>query len=265
LPKIKVNDINMYYEVHGDGFPLLMIPGVSICLKIWDKPLIDGLSKRFKTILFDNRGAGQTDIPDGEYTIKMMANDIAGLMDALNIECAYVLGFSMGGMIAQEMALNYPLKVKKLILWGTACGGRKSVPPDLTAYKLFIGAIEGLTPERMAKATIPLIFTKDFIKKNPEYIADKIQRFLKCRIPFHSYARQVKAMLNCNTCRRLKKMDIPTLILQGKNDILIPPKNGEILAELIPGAKLIFFEHSAHAIFPHEPDLFLKVLFEFLI
>ncbi len=264
MPKVKVNDINMHYEVHGDGFPIVMITGVSFCLRIWDKALIDELSKKLKVLLFDNRGSGQTDIPEGEFTIKMMADDIIGLMDVLNIKRAHVLGFSMGGMIAQEVAINYPQKVEKLILWGTACGGRKSVPPDLAAYKLLLGAIEDLTPERMAKSTIPLAFTRDFIKNNPEYINEKIQKILKCRIPFSSYARQVKAMLNFNTCRRLKKMDIPTLIMQGKKDILVPPKNAEILVELIPGAKLVFFEQSAHAIFSHEPDLFLKVLFEFL-
>ncbi|MFX1497522.1 MAG: alpha/beta fold hydrolase [Promethearchaeota archaeon] len=264
MPKVRVNDINIYYEIHGDGFPLLMINGISICLKIWDKPLIEGLSNNFKTILFDNRGSGQSDIPEGEYTLQMMADDTIGLMNALNIERSHVLGFSMGGMIAQELALSYPQNVEKLVLWGATCGGRKLVPPELAAYKLFIGAIEDLTPERMAKATIPLVFTKDFIINNPDYIKDKIQRLLKCRIPYRSYIRQFKAMASCNTCRRLKKMEIPTLIMQGKKDILVPPQNGEILAELIPKRKLMLFENSAHAIFPHEPDLFLKTLFEFL-
>ncbi len=264
MPKIKVNDISINYEIQGDGYPFLMITGVSICLKVWDKPLIDALSKKFKVITFDNRGSGQTDIPEGEYSIKMMADDTVGLMDALNIERSHVFGFSLGGMIAQEVALSYPQKVEKLILWGAACGGRKTVPPDLAAYKLIIGAVEGLTPERMAKATISLVFTKDFIKNNPEYIDDKIQRILKCRIPYSSYVRQVKAMFNFNTCRKLKKMATPTLIMQGKYDILVPPQNGEILAELIPKAKLIIFENSAHAIYPHEPELFIRSLFEFL-
>ncbi|MFX1572765.1 MAG: alpha/beta fold hydrolase [Promethearchaeota archaeon] len=264
MPKVKVNNINMYYEIRGDGFPIIMITGISFCLRIWDDSLIEELSKRFKVILFDNRGAGQTDISEGEFTIKMMADDTAGLMEILNIERAHILGFSMGGMIAQELALNFPQKVEKLILWGTACGGRKSIPPDLAAYKFLIGAIEDLTPERIAKSTIPLAFTRDFIENNPKYINDKIQRILKCRIPFSSYARQAKAMFNFNTCRRLKKMDIPTLIMQGKKDILVPAKNGEILAELIPRAKLVLFEQSAHAIFPHEPDLFLKVLIQFI-
>ncbi|NVM38139.1 MAG: alpha/beta hydrolase [Candidatus Lokiarchaeota archaeon] len=264
MPKVTVNNISMNYEIHGEGFPIVMITGLSFCLRIWDKSLIDELSKKFKVILFDNRGAGQTDIPEGEFTIKMMADDTVGLMDILNIECAYVLGFSMGGMIAQEVVLNYPQKVEKLILWGTACGGRKSIPPDLAVYKLLIGAIEDLTPERLAKSTIPLVFTRDFIKNNPEYINDKIQRILKCRIPFSSYARQAKAMFNFNICRRLKKIYTPTLIMQGKHDILVPPQNSEILAELIPGARLIIFENSGHAIYPHESELFITSLLEFL-
>ena len=264
MPKVKVNDISIHYEVHGDGFPIIMITGVSFCLRIWDNSLIEELSKKFKVILFDNRGAGQTDIPEGEFTIKTLADDTAGLINVLNIERAYILGFSMGGMIAQEVALNYPQKVEKLILWGTSCGGRKSLPPDLSTYKFLIGAIEGITPERLAKSTIPLAFTRDFIKNNPEYVDDKIQKILKCRIPFSNYTRQIRAMLDFNTCRRLKKMDIPTLIMQGKKDLLVPAKNGEILAELIPRAKLVMFEQSAHAIFPHEPNLFLKELFEFL-
>ena len=238
--------------------------GTALCLKVWDKPLIDEISKRFKTILFDNRGTGQTDIPDGEYTIKMMADDTVGLMDALNIERAHIFGVSMGGMIAQELVLNYPEKVEKLVLWGANCGGRKAILPTLEAFKFYLGAIEGLTPERMAKSTIPLLLTQEFIKNNPDYVEDKTQRILKGPIPFSSYARQLKAMISFNTYRRLKKINTPTLILQGKKDIIVPSQNGEILAEQIPGAKLVLFEHSGHAIFPHEPDLFLKILLEFL-
>jgi len=264
LPKIKVNDININYEVYGEGFPCVMIMGTALCLKVWDAPLIDELSKKFKTVLFDNRGSGQTDIPDGEYTIKMMADDTAGLMDALSIEKAHVIGVSMGGMIAQELVLNYPEKVEKLVLWGANCGGRRTIPPTLAAFKFYLGAIEGLTPERMAKATIPLLLTPDFMKNNPDYVEDKIQRILKGTIPFSSYARQLKAMISLNTYRRLKNINTPTLILQGKKDIVVPPENGEILAEQIPGAKLVIFEKSGHAIYPHEPELFLNTLLEFL-
>ncbi len=264
MPKVKVNDINIYYEIYGEGFPMVMIFGLSVCLKLWDTPVIRALSERFKVLLFDNRGAGQTNIPEGEYTIKMMADVTAGLMNALRIDRAYILGFSMGGLIAQELALNYPEKVEKLILWGTACGGRKTIPPSMEAYKFLFGAVEGVTPERLAKSTISLVFTNDFIKNNPDYIADKIRRLLECRIPYSSYVRQTKALMGGNTCRRLKQLQIPTLILQGMKDIIVPPKNGEILVELIPKAKLVMFEKSAHAIFPHEPDLFLQTLFDFI-
>ena len=124
MPKIKVNDIQMFYEVHGEGFPLIMIMGFTGNTSWWDPRWIQTLSEKFKVIAFDNRGAGRTDISDREYSIKLFAEDTAGLMNALGIPQANVLGISMGGMIAQELVLNYPEKVKKLVLCSTYCGVR---------------------------------------------------------------------------------------------------------------------------------------------
>jgi len=264
LPKAKVNDINMYYEIHGDGFPLVMIMGLSLSLEEWDAPFINELSKNFKTIIFDNRGAGRTDKPNVEYSIKMFAADTTGLMNALNIQRAHLLGVSMGGMIAQELVLNYPERVEKLILWGTNCGGTKSIPPSLVAFRLLLGAIEGLTPEKITKASIPLILTKEFRKNNPDYVEDKIRRFLKFPIPLNIYNRQLRAIMNFNTYRRLKNINTPTLIMQGKKDILNPYQNAKILAEKIPGANVSLFNNSGHAIYPHEPEKFIKTILDFL-
>ena len=125
--KVKVNDINMYYEIHGEGFPLVMIQGIGQSSLMWPPIFLDEVSKSFKIIIFDNRGAGRTDKPDIEYSIKMFADDTIGLMDALNIERAHVLGYSMGGIIAQELVLNYPKRVEKLVLCSTDCGGNKAV------------------------------------------------------------------------------------------------------------------------------------------
>ena len=119
MPKVKVNDIQIYYEVKGKGFPLVMIQGLSYSLDGWDPRLVEELSRKYKLVLFDNRGAGRTDVSDREYTMKLFADDTAGLMDALGISKAHVLGLSMGGMIAQELVLNYPEKVAKLVLCST--------------------------------------------------------------------------------------------------------------------------------------------------
>ena len=118
MPTINVNGLNMYYEEHGQGEPLLMIQGLSAHSLHWlmQTPV---MAQHFRTIVFDNRGAGRTEAPEGPYTIRQMADDTAGLMDALQVERAHVVGISMGGIIAQELAINYPQKVNKLVLLST--------------------------------------------------------------------------------------------------------------------------------------------------
>src|SRR6266567_1513059 len=115
MPYVKVNDINMYYEIHGDGEPLVLIVGLATDISEWDA-IIGWLAKKYKVLAFDNRGAGRTDKPDAHYSIEMMANDTVGLMQTLGIEQAHVLGISMGGRIALALALQHPKRVKKLVL-----------------------------------------------------------------------------------------------------------------------------------------------------
>jgi pimeloyl-ACP methyl ester carboxylesterase len=131
VPKAKINDINIYYDVHGDGFPLVMVMGFLGNADCWDPRMLPALSDKFKVIMFDNRGAGRTDVSDKEFSIKLLAEDTVGLMDVLNVPKAHVLGTSMGGMIAQELALNYPGRVEKLILTATFCGGPHSILIDV--------------------------------------------------------------------------------------------------------------------------------------
>ena len=130
MSKAKVNDINMYYDVQGDGFRLVMIMGILGNANCWDPRMMPVLSDKFKVITFDNRGAGRTDVSDKEFSMRLFAEDTVGLMDMLNIPKAHVLGISMGGMIAQELALNYPERVEKLILSSTLCGGPHSILID---------------------------------------------------------------------------------------------------------------------------------------
>ena len=130
MPKIKVNDINIYYEIYGEGFPYVMIMAMAGDVNWWTPEIIEASSQNFKTIIFDNRGTGQTDEPAIDYSMKLFADDTVGLMDALNIEKAHILGVCMGGFIAQEIALSYPDRVEKLILGCTHCGGSKQIPPS---------------------------------------------------------------------------------------------------------------------------------------
>jgi pimeloyl-ACP methyl ester carboxylesterase len=263
MPKIKVNDIQIYYEVHGEGFPLIMIMGWTGNVDWWDRRLIHELSKKYKLVIFDNRGTGRTDISDMKYTIKLFANDTAGLMDALGISRANVFGVSMGGMIAQELVLNYPEKVEKLILCSTHCGGTKSVPPSQKALDMFIVDESALSPEQIARMTIPLLFTEDFIKNYPDLIELAIKRMLRVPISNEAFMRQLNAITEFDTYERLAQIKVPTLILHGKRDILIPPENGSILAKAIPNAKLVYFENSAHELI-EEMEKVISVILDFL-
>jgi len=263
MPKVKVNDIQIYYEVHGEGFPLIMITGWSGNIDWWDLRLIQELSKKYKLVIFDNRGVGRTDISDMKYTIKLFANDTAGLMDALGISRANVLGFSMGGMIAQELVLNYPEKVEKLVLCSTHCGGTKSVPPSQKALDMFIVDESALSPEQIARMTIPILFTEDFIKNNPDLVEFSLQQILRAPISIKALLRQVNAIMEFDTYERLSQIKVPTLVLHGKQDILVPPENGSILAEAIPNAKFVYFENSAHGLI-EEMEKVISVVLDFL-
>jgi len=263
MPKVKVNDIQVYYEVHGQGFPLIMIMGLAGNLDWWDPRMIQELSEKFKLVVFDNRGAGRTDVSDRRYTIKLFAEDTAGLMDALEISRAHVFGISMGGMIAQELVLSYPKKVEKLVLCSTNCGGRKSVLPSGKVLEMLMADRSAPSPEEMARMMIPLVFTEDFIKKNPDFVELAIQQILRAPISKEAFMGQLKAIMEFNTFDRLSQIRAPALILHGKRDILVPPENGSILAKAIPNAKLVYFENSAHGLI-EEMEKMIRVLLDFL-
>jgi pimeloyl-ACP methyl ester carboxylesterase len=225
-----------------------MIMGLGGNIDWWDPRMIQELSKKFKTVMFDNRGAGRTDISERKYTIRLFADDTASLMDALGISRAHVLGISMGGMIAQELVLNYPKKVEKLVLCSTTCGGTKSILPSEEVMGILMADRSTLSQKEVAKMTIPLVLTEDFAKKNPDFVELMIQQMLKAPISNEAFERQANAIMEFDTHDRLHQIKAPTLILHGKQDILLPPGNGSILAEAIPNAKLVYLGKSAHGL-----------------
>jgi pimeloyl-ACP methyl ester carboxylesterase len=236
----------MYYEVKGEGFPVVMIMGLGGTLDWWDPRLIEELSKNFKTVTFDNRGAGRTDLSNKEYTIKLFADDTAGLMDALKIPRAHVCGASMGGMIAQELAINYPEKVERLVLYSTNCGRTRSISASQETLNSLFRAGSVSSVEERARMFLPLGYTEDFINHNAELVELMIRQTLKAPTSPEAFQRQGRAIMSFDAYDRLARIKAPTLVLCGKKDILIPPENGPILAKAIPKAKLVYLEKSAH-------------------
>ena len=278
MPKVKVNDIQMYYELKGEGFPLVMIQGLGGNLEGWNPRLVEELSKHFKLILFDNRGAGRTDLSKREYTMRLFADDTAGLMNALGIPKAHILGMSMGGMIAQELAINHPQKVFKLILCSTSSQSSYSKEGSRVLEAMSRSSIEELTklilsfsftldyPQDLLKQNPVVVFgpTSEFVKENPDSARLLLQQGTKHPTSQEGFRHQYDAVLGFNTQARLQQIKVPTLVLQGKKDRLVPPENGSILAKAIPNAKLVYLENSAHLLV-EEMEEMLKVITEFLL
>lgn len=261
MPKVNVNGCDIYYEVHGQGDPLVMIMGLRRNMEWWYHQ-IPVLSNHFKVIVFDNRGAGRSDKPEMDYSIRLFADDTAALMDELGIDHAHVLGISMGGYIAQELAINYPEKVDNLALGCTSCGGDRAVLMSADRLAKFT-ANKGLTPEEILQKDMDIYFSDMFIKKNPI----KIQEFSKISMryyqPAHAFERQFAACMKHDTAERLYRISAPTLILAGDDDPLVPSENSKILEDLMPGAQLSFFAGCRHCFFIEESDRFNREAISF--
>jgi len=262
MPKVKVNDIQVYYEVKGKGYPLVMITGLGGNIDLWDPRLVEGLSKNFKLVMFDNRGTGRTDISSKEYTTKLFADDTAGLMNALGISKAHVLGLSMGGMIAQELAINYPEKVSKMILCSTHCGSSKLVQSSQKVPETPVDPSK-MSQEEYRKA-LTNVCTDEFINENPDFVSLMARKRLMHPTSKEAYVRQLNACRKFDTFERLHQIKTPTLVLHGRNDVLIHPENAKVLAEAIPNAKLVYLEKSAHGLV-EEIEEVIKVITEFLL
>jgi len=260
MPRIEVNDLQIYYEAHGEGFPLVMIQGLSANTSWWDPRWIQTLSERFKVVAFDNRGAGRTELSAKDYSIRLFADDTAALMDALGIPEAHVLGISMGGMIAQELAINHPRKVERLVLCSTYCGGEKSVQPSDEVMQTLMPDRGDLTVEEVARMTIPLLLTEKFLKSNPGVEEFVFQQITRTPISPQAFARQLNAIMNFNSWGRLLYIKAPTLILQGKQDILVPPQNAPILNKAIPGSRMVYFKDSAHGLIEETEEVLAAIL-----
>lgn len=229
MPIIKINDIKMYYEIHGEGEPIVLIAGLGTDLASHVE-MISWLSKKFRVLAFDNRGEGRTDKPRVRYTIEMMAEDTAGLIEALGIAKANVIGISMGGRIAMALALQYPELVRSLILTSTFA-------------------------RRTRDARLPVRYR---IKK-----LTGVGASTKSKQPYHAFARQFKAARNYDCSNRLDEIDVPTLILHGKRDKAVPYEMAEEMHAGIKGSKIIAFD-GGHRFCYWESERFADAVEEFL-
>jgi pimeloyl-ACP methyl ester carboxylesterase len=261
MPKAKLNDISFYYEVYGIGFPLLLIGGLGSDSSSW-LGVVKELSLSFRVIVFDNRGCGRSDIAPGS-SIRDMAEDAVKLLDFLKIEKAHILGHSMGGYIAQELAINYPERVNKLILESTA-------PVSSERNNALF---EGIYSQLKNKG-----YSEDWFKNwtgwlfSPGLAADKyfVGTFIKNSVKYpylqkpEGFKSQMEAIALFDARDRIKLIKAKTLVLEGENDILITPEEAKNLAENIPGSVFRLLDGAAHCIHIENPKLFTADVSRFL-
>jgi len=265
VPKITSNGIELYYETCGAGQPLVLISGLGYSSWQWHR-MVPFLAEHFQVIIFDNRGVGQSDKPAGPYTAQMLAADTVGLLDALNIEKAIVMGHSMGGFIAQALALDFPQRVKKLILCSTNFGGPHHVPVTAEAMKV----LTDVTSDALTRFKNGLVVSTapGWAEKNPAMVEEWIRwRVANPIEPVHYQAQlaiglgllpEAAAFEN-----KLPNISVPTLILFGAHDKVVPPANADLLAKQITGSRIRIFPDAGH-FFPIEiPEVASKAVVEF--
>ena len=266
MPKIKINDFELYYELNGAGAPLILISGLGYSLWQWHK-MVPFLAEHFQVITFDNRGVGQSDKPADLYTAQLLAADTVGLLNALEIEKAIVMGHSMGGFIAQAVALDFPHKVEKLILCSTNFGGPRHVPVTAEAMKVLTDVSSD--PLTRFKNGLAVSTAPGWAEKNPQTIEEWINWRVVNPIEPASYQAQLAiglALLPEAAAfeNQLSRINIPTLILFGAHDKVVPPANASLLAEKIAGSKVVIFPDAGH-FFPIEiPEAASHAIIEFV-
>lgn len=261
MPTAKVNGINIYYETHGEGEPLVMIHGTGFDVNAWALQTPD-FSERFKVIVFDGRGCGRTSAPADPYTVQQMADDTAGLMDAIGVKTAHVLGFSMGGWIAIELALKYPERVKSLVLAGTS---RRFSLLGAERTRVLIDLFDVVSPELFFRNFALWLFGEGFFSKK-ENIEGFVQGALNGPHPttHHGLLGIARACLNYEGANSLEAINAPTLVVAGTDDIAQPPRQSRELASVIPNARLTVLDGCGHFMIYEAPESFNKAVLEFL-
>lgn len=262
MPEAKINAGQLYYELQGEGEPLLLISGLGCDNSAW-LSITDELSKSFRIIIFDNRGAGRSIVPEAPYSIRDMADDALQLLDHLSIHSTHVIGHSMGGYIAQEFAINYPERVKKLILEGTAT--LSSTRNNVLFENFLKWRRDGMGLENWFRAWSFWLFA-------PQCFEDKIfiNTFIQDALQYPyiqsilGFKGQIEAISTFDTRDRLEKIEAKTMVITGNEDILITQKESEILRKGISKNSTSRIDNTAHYIHLEKPKIFNQTVLEFL-
>ena len=272
MPFAKINNVEINYHTVGDGQPLLFIAGLGVDNMCWIYQVPE-FQELFKVIVFDNRGIGKSTGSIAPYSIRMMADDAVELLKYLNIEKSHIVGTSMGGMIAQEIAINYPNMVDKLVLCSTFAKPQNMVEIIMKGVKDIIGYnaldIFGINPHRLVfeklfSYLLQQIFSEEFLLENKKLIEETLRKYLSKLTYVETFLKQTGAVYTHNAIDRLNLIKAETLIITGMEDKLVVPECSDVLAEKISRSKLRKIEHAEHGMHFEMPDIINKIVIDFL-
>ncbi|MDQ3984556.1 MAG: alpha/beta hydrolase [Thermoproteota archaeon] len=274
--KVHVGDIEIAYKTFGKGDPFLLISPSSSVMDAWDPSILRELSSNHTLIIFDNRGVGNTTTGSKPFSIQQLANDTAGLLDALKIRKVDVLGYSLGSFVAQQLAVTHPEKVNRLILLGASCGGKEGIPQNPQHVKFFSEMVNKsinnipITPQDV-KTLLSIPMGSAWMESHPNFLESVPEaKDLFSGIAPETIKQQNDISQNwmatnwSGICDELTKISNPTLIVSGTHDNNVPTANSLVIAGKIPGAWLIQIKDAGHALFAQYPDKVNRVLQTFL-
>ncbi len=247
MPQFSSNGVNINYEIAGQGDPLLLIMGFAMPGAAW-LPMLPLLSG-FQSIYFDNRGTGLSDKPAGAYTVATMAEDASNLIRALGLRRVRVYGISMGGMIAQELALRHPEQVAMMVLGCTTPGGADAVrPADEVLHALVAGSkLMSQDPDAGIEMVLPLLYPPEFIAAHPE-----LKQFMRLGMtlapptPPETPDKLAAGLAEFDTLDRLHQIECPVMVVHGGKDIIVPPGNAALIKERVRNAELFMIPEAGH-------------------
>ena len=249
---VPVDDVVLAYRECGAGYPVIFISGLASTMDMWNPPVLERISGKFRVIIFDNRGTGYSGTSEKLFSIPLLAGDAAALMDALGITSAHIIGVSMGASVAQELALGFPEKVSRLVLVAGECGGTESVrmEPEVQARLTDkSGSVQDVTTRMFS-----LLFPPSWLANHdPFRYCPEVHESTSA----DSVARQAAAFFAwTGSFSRLASVRQPTLVITGTDDIIVPPVNSRIISGAIPGAELVEIPGAGHGLMYQCPDRF---------
>jgi 3-oxoadipate enol-lactonase len=253
VPRVPVNGVPLHYERQGSGEPLLLITGFTISSAVFE-PVLELYGGRFDCITYDNRGSGRSGAPARPTSMAELAADAAGLLREIGVESAHVCGLSMGGMIAQELAIRFPERVGGLVLGGTTPGGPRAARPTLRELSALGGAAAGGWRDGARSWLGEWVFSERFLREQPERARELLRHFGHHRATPQGVWAHWWASVYHDTLSRLHCIQAPTLVMHGEQDAMAPISNARLLAERIPGAELCIVPGAGHAYMPERPE-----------